>query len=165
MSSVTLDQIAKRYGTTMALCGVDLNIEDGEFMTLVGPSGCGKSTLLRVIAGLDHLYQGSVRIGDRAVDGLRPRARNIAMVFQNYALYPHMTVAANIGTPLRLHRLGVHERLPLIRHLAPGRRRKMAEISAEVGRDLGRDLGQDLGLRFRFVFLDHPFQDHPFPGG
>ncbi|MEO0762885.1 MAG: ABC transporter ATP-binding protein, partial [Pseudomonadota bacterium] len=132
MAEVTLENITKRYGATRALQGVDLAIADGEFMTLVGPSGCGKSTLLRVIAGLDHGYQGSVRIGARAVDGLRPRARNVAMVFQNYALYPHMTVAANIATPLRLARLNLLERMPLIRAAMPARRRKMAGIDAAV---------------------------------
>ena len=132
MASVILEQISKRYGATLALDRVNLDIEDGEFMTLVGPSGCGKSTLLRVIAGLDHGYEGQVQIGGRVVDGLRPRARNIAMVFQNYALYPHMTVAANIGTPLRLDRLGVLERLPMIRSLMPGRRQKVAVISDQV---------------------------------
>ncbi|WP_372618884.1 ABC transporter ATP-binding protein [Falsiroseomonas sp.] len=131
-AGLSLRGIAKSFGRTRVLDGVDLEIRPGEFLTLVGPSGCGKSTLLRVIAGLEPQDAGSVVIGGRAVDELPPPERDVAMVFQSYALYPHMTVAANIASPLELRRLSLAERLPLLRLLSPRRRRVMREIMAEV---------------------------------
>ena len=92
----------KSYGTTHIIHGVSIDIRDGEFVVLVGPSGCGKSTLLRMVAGLEDISGGEVRIGDRVVNDVPAKARDIAMVFQNYALYPHMTVAENMGFSLRL---------------------------------------------------------------
>jgi multiple sugar transport system ATP-binding protein len=89
--------------TRPAVDALDLEIEDGEFLVLVGPSGCGKSTSLRMIAGLEDVTEGSVFIGDRDVTELPPKARDVAMVFQNYALYPHMTVAENMGFALRVN--------------------------------------------------------------
>ncbi len=129
---VVLSGIAKSFGPTRVLEGIDLAIEDGEFLTLVGPSGCGKSTLLRIIAGLETADAGSVSIGGRNVDHLRPDERDVAMVFQSYALYPHMTVAGNIATPLEMRRLTLVERLPLIKHLSPRRPRVMRGIMTEV---------------------------------
>lgn len=104
MARVVLKSITKRYreGTTPALSGVSLEACDGEFLVLVGPSGCGKSTVLRVIAGLEDATEGEVWIGDRLVNDVPPRARDIAMVFQSYALYPHMTVRDNIGFGLKV---------------------------------------------------------------
>ncbi|OHV76958.1 ABC transporter ATP-binding protein [Rhizobium sp. LCM 4573] len=102
MASVTLSNIKKSYGSLGVIHGVSLSIEDGEFIALVGPSGCGKSTLLRMIAGLEEITDGDVSIGGKVVNELTPRERNIAMVFQSYALYPHMTVAENMGFNLRL---------------------------------------------------------------
>ena len=102
MASVTLSDIRKSYGEVEVIHGIDLEVEDGEFVALVGPSGCGKSTLLRMIAGLDHQTTGEIRIGGTVVNTFTPKERNIAMVFQNYALYPHMTVAQNISFNLRL---------------------------------------------------------------
>ncbi|MBB5189801.1 multiple sugar transport system ATP-binding protein [Silvimonas terrae] len=102
MASVTLHQVKKSYGDTAIIHGVDLAIADGEFVVLVGPSGCGKSTLLRMLAGLEEISGGQIRIGNRVVNGLPPRDRDIAMVFQNYALYPHMTVGENMTFALRL---------------------------------------------------------------
>ncbi len=102
MASVTLHQVKKNYGDTAIIHGVDLAIADGEFVVLVGPSGCGKSTLLRMLAGLEDISGGQIRIGNRVVNGLPPRDRDIAMVFQNYALYPHMTVGENMTFALRL---------------------------------------------------------------
>ena len=102
MSSVTVHGLAKSYGTTIALQPTDLRIDEGEFVVIVGPSGCGKSTLLRLIAGLDSPDRGRLSIGDRDVTALEPAARGIAMVFQSYALYPHLTVAENIAFPLRM---------------------------------------------------------------
>jgi multiple sugar transport system ATP-binding protein len=102
MASVGIRDVKKAFGTTKVIHGVDITIGDGEFVVLVGPSGCGKSTLLRMIAGLENITGGEIRIGERVVNNVPPKERDIAMVFQNYALYPHMTVAANMGFSLRL---------------------------------------------------------------
>ncbi|WP_131798215.1 ABC transporter ATP-binding protein, partial [Devosia elaeis] len=105
MAPVSLKSVAKSYGATHVLHGIDIDIANGEFVVLVGPSGCGKSTLLRMIAGLETITGGAVEIGSRVVNDLEPKDRDIAMVFQNYALYPHMTVATNMGFSLE-HRGG-----------------------------------------------------------
>ncbi|MBM3533571.1 MAG: sn-glycerol-3-phosphate ABC transporter ATP-binding protein UgpC [Alphaproteobacteria bacterium] len=105
MASVTLSGVVKRFDKTTAVHGIDLDIADGEFVVLVGPSGCGKSTTLRMIAGLEDLTSGDIRIGERIVNRLEPKDRNIAMVFQNYAIYPHMTVHKNIAFGLRMAKL------------------------------------------------------------
>ena len=102
MASVELKGIRKSYAALDVIHGISLDITDGEFIALVGPSGCGKSTLLRMIAGLEEITDGDILIGDRVVNGMTPRERNIAMVFQSYALYPHMTVAENMGFNLKL---------------------------------------------------------------
>jgi multiple sugar transport system ATP-binding protein len=102
MASVGIRDVRKAYGATQVIHGVDITINDGEFVVLVGPSGCGKSTLLRMIAGLENITGGEIRIGERVVNNVPPKERDIAMVFQNYALYPHMTVAANMGFSLKL---------------------------------------------------------------
>ncbi|MDA5636096.1 MULTISPECIES: ABC transporter ATP-binding protein [Rhizobium/Agrobacterium group] len=102
MASVELKDITKSYASLDVIHGISLDIADGEFIALVGPSGCGKSTLLRMIAGLEEITGGDILIGDRVVNGMTPRERNIAMVFQSYALYPHMTVAENMGFNLKL---------------------------------------------------------------
>jgi len=102
MASVSVTNVRKSYGHFEVLHGVDIDIEDGEFVILVGPSGCGKSTLLRMIAGLEDISGGDVSIGGRVVNDIEPKSRDIAMVFQSYALYPHMTVEANMGFSLRL---------------------------------------------------------------
>ncbi len=104
MSSVTLAGVSKRFGSHTVLAPADLVIDDGEFVVIVGPSGCGKSTLLRLLAGLETPSTGTIRIGDRDVTALSPAERNIAMVFQSYALYPHLTVAENIAFPLKVAR-------------------------------------------------------------
>ncbi len=101
MASLSLQRLVKRYGRTEAVRGIDLAIADGEFAVLVGPSGCGKSTTLRMIAGLESVSEGAISIGGRVVNTIEPKDRNIAMVFQNYALYPHLTVRRNIGFGLR----------------------------------------------------------------
>jgi multiple sugar transport system ATP-binding protein len=102
MASVTIREVHKAFGAVPVIHGVDIAIGDGEFVVLVGPSGCGKSTLLRMIAGLENITRGEIRIGERVVNDLPPKERDVAMVFQNYALYPHMTVAANMGFSLKL---------------------------------------------------------------
>ena len=102
MASVTIQSVKKSFGDTAILHGVDIEISDGSFTVLVGPSGCGKSTLLRMIAGLEQVSDGEIRIGARRVNELQPKERDIAMVFQNYALYPHMTVRENMAFSLAL---------------------------------------------------------------
>ncbi|MEM7311246.1 MAG: ABC transporter ATP-binding protein [Planctomycetota bacterium] len=104
MARVELEGVRKSFGGSPAVQALDLVVEDGELMVLVGPSGCGKSTTLRMIAGLEEPDAGDVRIGGRRVNALEPRERGVAMVFQNYALYPHMTVRRNLGFPLRMAR-------------------------------------------------------------
>ena len=111
MGGIRLEATTKVYPNGVkAIDDVSLDIHDGEFMVLVGPSGCGKSTLLRMIAGLEEVTEGRILIGDRDVTDLRPRDRDIAMVFQNYALYPHMTVEDNLGFGLKLRRVSKEER-------------------------------------------------------
>jgi multiple sugar transport system ATP-binding protein len=102
MAEVNLRDVRKAYGSVQVLRGIDVDVADGEFVALVGPSGCGKSTLLRMIAGLEDIAQGEIRIDDRLVNNVPPKQRDVAMVFQNYALYPHMTVARNMGFSLKL---------------------------------------------------------------
>jgi len=102
VASVGLRQVRKSFGRTEVVHGVDIDIDDGEFVVLVGPSGCGKSTLLRMIAGLEEITSGDIRIGDVLVNNVAPKQRDIAMVFQNYALYPHMTVFENMAFSMKL---------------------------------------------------------------
>src|SRR6059058_968819 len=102
MASVQIHDVRKSFGGFEVLHGVSVPIEDGAFVVLVGPSGCGKSTLLRMLAGLENVTSGTISIGDRVVNNVQPKERDIAMVFQNYALYPHMTVADNMGFSLKL---------------------------------------------------------------
>jgi multiple sugar transport system ATP-binding protein len=110
MAAISIKSVSKRYRDgTLAVRDFDLDIADGELMILVGPSGCGKTTLLRMIAGLEQITSGSITIGDRVVNDLTPKDRDIAMVFQNYALYPHMTVAKNMGFALKRARVPASE--------------------------------------------------------
>ena len=104
MASVQIADVRKAYGSTQVIHGVDIDINDGEFVILVGPSGCGKSTLLRMIAGLENISGGEIRIGPRVVNDVPPKERDIAMVFQNYALHPHMTVADNMAFSMKLRK-------------------------------------------------------------
>jgi ABC-type sugar transport system ATPase subunit len=102
MAEIRLEGLHKRLGTAEVLAGISLTIRDGELFTIVGPSGCGKSTLLHLIAGLEKPTKGRICFDERDVTALEPRERNVAMVFQSYALYPHMTVAENLAFPLRV---------------------------------------------------------------
>src|SRR6476469_4182380 len=104
MATITFEKVTRRYpgADKLAVDSLDLEVGDGEFLVLVGPSGCGKSTALRMLAGLEHVSAGAIRIGDRDVTHIPPKDRDIAMVFQNYALYPHMTVADNMGFALKI---------------------------------------------------------------
>ena len=132
MAGISLRDIRKTFRDTPVLHGVSLDIADGEFLTLVGPSGCGKTTLLRIIAGLETQDAGDVFIGQTMVDDLPPKARDVAMVFQSYALYPYMTVAQNIGLPLEMRRLSMLQRLPGVGRLVPGTRTARAAIDTDV---------------------------------
>jgi multiple sugar transport system ATP-binding protein len=105
MASVTFDHVWKRYGDVVANNDLNLEIQDGEFMCLVGPSGCGKTTALRMIAGLEEVTEGTLKIGDRVVNDLAPKDRDVAMVFQSYALYPHMSVRDNLAFGLKLRKI------------------------------------------------------------
>lgn len=109
MTSVSLKRVEKRFGAVDVIKGVDLAIKDGEFIVFVGPSGCGKSTLLRVISGLESISSGELRIGDRLVNEVQPSMRGVAMVFQSYALYPHLTVRENMGFGLKVRKVDAHE--------------------------------------------------------
>ena len=130
--SIKLNAVTKKYGSQLVLNNINLDVNPGEFVSLVGPSGCGKSTLLRVIAGLTSIDKGEVFIGNRQVNEVPPKERNIAMVFQNYALYPHMTVAENISTPLLMSRLGLLQRQPYVGALLGAFSRKRKDILAKI---------------------------------
>ena len=132
MGHIVLSGIEKSFGATAVLKGIDLEIRAGEFLTLVGPSGCGKSTLLRIVAGLEAQTAGDVSIEGRNVNGVRPSDRDLAMVFQSYALYPHLTVRKNMLTPLRLRDLTAWQRLPLVGRFLPGTAAKLAAMQQTV---------------------------------
>ncbi len=121
-----------RYGGTTALHGASFDVSPGEFVSVLGPSGCGKSTLLRAIAGLEPAAEGRIEVGGRDVAALRPRDRNVAFVFQSYALYPHMTCRQNLAAPLAMAELSAAGRMPVLRRALPRQRRIAAGIDARV---------------------------------
>jgi len=131
MASVTYDKATRLYpgGNRPAVDSLDLDVADGEFLVLVGPSGCGKSTSLRMLAGLEEVNSGAIRIGDRDVTDVPPKDRDIAMVFQNYALYPHMTVAENMGFALKIAGVGKEERATRVQEAA-----KLLDLEQYLGR-------------------------------
>ncbi len=118
MSDIAIRQVHKSYGKNMVVHGVDLAVRDGEFVVILGPSGCGKSTLLRMVAGLEDITSGEIAINGNVVNKMEPRERGCAMVFQNYALYPHMTVAENIGYALKVAGLARRERDARVKSVA-----------------------------------------------
>jgi len=118
MATLALTDLVKRYGTTEVLHGIDLQVADGEFIVFVGPSGCGKSTTLRMIAGLEDISSGTVEIDGRVVNEMEPKERDIAMVFQNYAIYPHMSVRKNIGFGLRTAKMPKQDKAVRIEQVA-----------------------------------------------
>ncbi|WP_027168308.1 ABC transporter ATP-binding protein [Mesorhizobium sp. WSM3224] len=132
MSQLDIENVSKRFGDTTILKGVSVSASPGEFLTLLGPSGCGKSTLLRIIAGLEMQDSGCIAIGGRMIDALRPKRRDVAMVFQSYALYPHMTVSENIALPLRMRWHTVWQRIPVFGHFFPGSKAVTRQIEGEV---------------------------------
>ena len=132
MSVLSLDGITKSYGGNAILKGVSLEAEVGEFIALVGPSGCGKSTLLRIVAGLDHGDTGEIVIGGRSVVRKAAADRNVAMVFQSYALYPHLTAGENIAVPLAMRRLTAAQRLPFVGNVLPGQEQIRTDIQRQV---------------------------------
>ena len=134
MGTISLKNISKSFGATEVINNLNLEIKDGEFLTLVGPSGCGKSTLLRIIAGLEQQTQGDVLIDNKIVNKTRASERDLAMVFQSYALYPHLTVRRNLETPLRLRDYNSFERLPLIGNLSPNKKNKTDSINQLVNK-------------------------------
>jgi multiple sugar transport system ATP-binding protein len=132
MSGLALRGISKAYGANPILRDVTIEAKPGEFVALVGPSGCGKTTLLRIAAGLDHPDRGSVWLGEHDMTTIRPSARDVAMVFQSYALYPHLTAGQNIAVPLAMRNLTAWQRLPGIGSLLPGQREIRADIQRRV---------------------------------
>ncbi len=134
MGTISLRNISKSFGSTQVLNNLNVDIQDGEFLTLVGPSGCGKSTLLRIIAGLEKQTSGDVLIDNKNVNRIRASERDLAMVFQSYALYPHLTVRRNLETPLRLRDYNAFERLPLIGNFSPNKKDKTASINQLVNK-------------------------------
>ncbi|MBE9603394.1 ABC transporter ATP-binding protein [Acetobacteraceae bacterium H6797] len=141
MSGISLQSIGKSFGGTRVLHSISLEVAAGEFVALVGPSGCGKSTLMRIVAGIEHPDHGILRINGRDTTRLRPAERDVAMVFQSYALYPHLTVAENIAVPLAMRRLNTWQRLPLVGGILPGTGQQRAAIAEEV-----RVAAESLGL-------------------
>ncbi|TRL39703.1 ABC transporter ATP-binding protein [Rhizobium straminoryzae] len=132
MSALHLDNITKSFGDNAILKGITLEAEAGEFIALVGPSGCGKSTLLRIVAGLEQATTGSVKAGGRELTVLPAAERNVAMVFQSYALYPHLTAGQNIAVPLAMRQLSRLGRTPLLGALAPGQKAIRKTIQNQV---------------------------------
>jgi multiple sugar transport system ATP-binding protein len=163
MADVELRAITKRYGAVAACSDVNLHVADGEFVTLLGPSGCGKTTTLNIIAGLDEPTSGEVRMGGEVVNDLTPFERDVAMVFQNYALYPHMTVEANIGFTLRLRKRPkdeIRERVHMVADML-----ELAHVLDRLPRELSGGQQQRVALgraviREPAVFLfDEPFSN------
>ncbi len=132
MAGLKIDHVTKNFAETEVLKGVSLDVADGEFVSLVGPSGCGKSTLLRIIAGLEEPTSGDIRLGDKSVARVRAADRNLSMVFQSYALYPHLSVAENIAVPLKLRKLSAAQRAPILGRFMPGAKGALAEIGVAI---------------------------------
>lgn len=129
---LVIEGVGKSFGSTAVLAGVSLNVRRGEFVALVGPSGCGKSTLLRIVAGLERPDEGRILIEDRDVTGLRAAERDVAMVFQSYALYPHLTARQNLMLPLSMRRLTSSQRLPFVGAFIGDARARLADMAADV---------------------------------
>ena len=163
MASVAIRDVRKAFGATSVIHGVDVSIRDGEFVVLVGPSGCGKSTLLRMIAGLENITAGEIRIADRVVNNLPPKERDVAMVFQNYALYPHMNVYDNMAFGLKLrhtHKDEIRRRVNSaaeILGLEPLLKRKPRELSG--GQRQRVALGRAIVREPQVFLMDEPLSN------
>lgn len=142
MTVLSLHNITKSFGGNHILKGVSFEAKEGEFIALVGPSGCGKSTLLRIVAGLDYADSGEINIGGRDVSKITASDRNVAMVFQSYALYPHLTAGQNIAVPLAMRRLSGAQRLPIIGNFLPGQKAIRTDIQRQV-QEMGKALKID----------------------
>ncbi len=134
MAGIAIRNVSKRFGSVTALRNVSLTVEPGELVALLGPSGCGKTTLMRIVAGIERPDAGSITIAGRDVTGMRAADRDVAMVFQSYALYPHLTVAQNIAVPLVMRRLSTWQRLPLLGRIWPGSRAARGRSAARWSR-------------------------------
>lgn len=170
MSALSLSNITKSFGANDILKGVSLEAEPGEFIALVGPSGCGKSTLLRIVAGLEHADSGEISLSGNTLSNLTAADRNIAMVFQSYALYPHLTAGQNIAVPLAMRRLTAAQRLPIIGNLMPGQKAirqgilrevESMAVSLKIGHLLDRKPGQMSGGQRQRVALARAMVRHP----
>jgi multiple sugar transport system ATP-binding protein len=170
MASISIRDIAKSFGGVTALQSVSIDVNDGEFLALVGPSGSGKSTLLRIIAGLEEQTTGEIYIGSERVDQRRPKDRDIAMVFQSYALYPHMSVFNNIALPLQMRQLNRMQRIPFLGRFIGDAKQRQSKIAAEVAeaartldieRLLERKPGQLSGGQRQRVALGRAIVRHP----
>jgi multiple sugar transport system ATP-binding protein len=170
MSGISIDRATRRFGAVVALDEVSLHVQPGEFVALVGPSGCGKTTLMRIVAGIETADSGRIGIGARDVTRVRAAERNVAMVFQSYALYPHLTARQNIAVPLAMRRLSAMQRMPLLGRFMPGRAAHQAAIAADVvqaadslglGALLDRRPGQLSGGQRQRVALARAIVRHP----
>jgi multiple sugar transport system ATP-binding protein len=163
MATIALQGVKKNYGAVPVVHGIDLAIADGEFVVLVGPSGCGKSTILRMIAGLEDISDGEIRIDDERVNEVPAKDRNLAMVFQDYALYPHMSVADNIGFGLRMHGVPADKRAARVREVAkllqlePYLDRKPRALSG--GQRQRVAMGRALARQARLFLFDEPLSN------
>jgi len=163
MASLSLKHISKQFGDIVALSGVSLHVEDGQFCVLLGPSGCGKSTLLNIVAGLERQDQGSVLLDEKVVDQLAPRERDVAMVFQSYALYPHMTVSQNLGFGLRMRGMSKPETQQQVQETA--RLLEIEDLLTRKPRQLSGGqrqrvaMGRALVRRPRLFLLDEPLSN------
>ncbi len=169
-SGISIERATRRFGAVTALDEVSLHVQPGEFVALVGPSGCGKTTLMRIVAGIETADSGRITIGARDVTRTRAAERNVAMVFQSYALYPHLTARQNIAVPLAMRRLSAMQRMPLLGRFMPGRAARQAAIAADVvqaaeslglGALLDRRPGQLSGGQRQRVALARAIVRHP----
>ncbi len=169
-TGIRIEHATRRFGAVTALDGVSLQVAAGEFVALVGPSGCGKTTLMRIVAGIETADSGRIMIGERDVTRLRAADRNVAMVFQSYALYPHLTARQNIAVPLAMRRLSALQRMPLFGRFLPGAAARRAAIAADVvqaaeslglGALLDRRPGQLSGGQRQRVALARAIVRHP----